>query len=154
MRIAAFFPLAVLATAACDHTTPTGGVVGTPPIRVGGNWSYSFVVTDGMMASCQAQGSFSVTQSQMGTGDQFNGLVQGVQNCLFGGETTEDALYGGVSLGEIAGESVRFTGLGCLHTGTASGNPATAMSGVATCSFSVPPETPARTFSGSWQASR
>lgn len=153
MRLCLLFVLAVLAVTACDH--PTASLTtGTPPIRIGGNWTYTFDVSDGMMASCQANASLTVTQSQMGTGDQFSGVATGVQNCLFGGETTEDNLYGGVGGGEIGGESVRFTGLGCLHQGSASGDPATHMGGTATCSFSVPPLTNPHTFTGTWEAFR
>ena len=157
MKISACFVLllAILAMTGCDSTTPSAGLSGTPPIRLGGNWAYTFNVSDGVMSTCQANATLQVNQSLMGTGDQFTGLLfQGVQVCLFGGERTEDPLFGGVSAGEISGESVRFIGLGCLHMGVASGNPPNHMEGVSSCSFSIPPETPPRTLTGTWEASR
>jgi hypothetical protein len=151
MKIYACFLLALFATTGCDNATATGAT-GIPPIRIAGTWTYTGEVSDpAMTASCQMTGTANLNQ----TNDTFNGLLNnGSQVCLFGGERTEDPLYGPVTAGEIGGESVRFRGAGCLHTGTISGSPANHMDGVFSCSFSLPPETPPRTFSGTWQANR
>ena len=154
MKMCALFLFAVLAMTACDHPSDSNGATGTPPIRIGGNWTYTFDISDGNMASCQANASLTVTQSQMGTGDQFTGTVLGSQSCLFGGDMTLDNLYGSVTAGEIGGAAVSFRGMGCFHTGAASGDPANSMSGSTTCSMSIPPETPPHTLTGTWTASR
>jgi hypothetical protein len=81
-------------------------------------------------------------------------LNNGVQLCTYGGEMYEDALYGSVSLGEIAGGTLRFMAAQCLHMGAISGSPANYLAGNMTCSFEMPPGTPAHAFSGTWEATR
>ena len=152
MKVWAFFPLlSIFAMVACDHTSPAGNFTGTPPIRIAGAWTYAGGLSDTIMASCQLNGTAILNQ----TNDQFTGLLlNGVQVCLYGGERYEDPLYGPVTAGEIAGESVRFMGAGCLHMGTISGSPANHMVGVFNCSFEMPPGTRAHAFSGTWEANR
>lgn len=153
MRIAAFFVLPVLATAACDSTSGMG-FGGTPPVRIGGNWTYSFdVIDESRQATCQARGNVNIVQTQIG--DQFTGGVSGVFSCMNGGEMTGDqtALVP-ISGGELTGMGLRFIAFGCIHLGAVSGDPPNHAFGTLECTFPVTEMGPTRPFSGTWEATR
>ena len=153
MKTCTFCLLAVLALAACDTVSDTNGATGTPPIRIQGNWTYSFDVVDETgEATCQTRGSIAINQTQ--AGDQFGGLISGVYSCTYGGDTNDQTAVLPISAGELSGLSVRFIAFGCTHLGAASGDPATSMSGGLTCTFPLTPGGPTRVFSGSWGANR
>ena len=137
--------------AACDNATSANGSVGIPPAKIAGQWKYTGGITDNSMASCHTTGTATINQ----TNDQFTGLMElGVETCMYGGEKSEDAIWGPIALGEVALDAVRFTSMGCLHMGAATGSPPNHMAGTISCSRSIPPETPPRTLTGTWEASR
>lgn len=149
---ALFFP-AVLALIACDQTSPTGGFMGTPPIRIAGTWTYQASVTDGVMADCQTHGTIQINQSQ--AGDQFSGILQGSQLCMNGGESSGDlSVYFPYSVGELSGQSVRFIAIGCTHLGALTGSPANHLTGNASCLLQVTEGGNPRMFTGTWEATR
>ena len=156
MKISGFLVLlpTVLGMAACDHTSPSEGLVGTPPIKIGGTWSYRFDVSEtSIMATCQARGT--VTFSPNAAGDQFTGFVSSIYSCFNGGESTGDVTaIVPVTSGELAGQAVRFIAFGCIQLGAFSGSPPNHAIGNLSCSFPITDFGPSLAFQGTWEASR
>ena len=157
MKITAFLVLlpTILAIAACDSVTPNQGFVGTPPLKIGGAWTYKLdVIDESGLATCQNHdGTLNINPT--GAGDTFTGNVRGVFSCMYGGESTGDFAIAAVTSGELTGESVRFIAYGCVHLGALSGSPPDHASGrVVNCSLGPAPDYPTRPFGGTWEASR
>jgi hypothetical protein len=157
MKISGFFILlvTVLAIAACDRASPIEGRVGTPPLKIGGAWTYKFDVIDQSgLATCQTHdGTLNINPT--GAGDSFNGNVRGVFACMLSGDSTGDFAIAAVTSGELTGESVRFIAYGCVHLGALSGSPPDHASGIVLdCSLGPAPDYPTRPFTGTWEASR
>jgi hypothetical protein len=158
MKISAFFIRlpTILAIAACDGVTPSQGFVGTPPLKIGGGWTYKLDVIDASgIATCQTYDG-TLTINPTAAGDTSNGNVRAPLSCTVGVDS--EGYYGisAVTAGELTGESVRFVAYGaCVHQGALSGSPPDHASGtVINCSFAPLPDYPARTFNGTWEASR
>ena len=157
MKITAFFVLlpTILAIAACDNVTPNQGFVGTPPLKIGGAWTYKFdVIDESGQAICQTHdGALNITPTA--AGDTFNGNVRGVLSCVLGGDSNGDFGIASVTGGELTGESLRFIVYGCVHLGAVSGSPPDHASGtVLNCSLKPAADYPTRSFTGTWEASR
>jgi len=155
MKVCAFFPLAALALAGCDTTSATGNFTGTPAIRIAGSWTYRFdVIEPSMMATCHlTRGTMTINQTQ--NGDQFTGGVSGDYACINGGEAPEPATaIVPVTVGELAGQGVRFIAFGCIHLGALTGSDANHFAGTLNCTFPLTEMGPAYPFSGTWEATR
>ena len=154
MRISTFLPFAIFAGTGCGDTTAPKGGTGTPALRISGSWTYTVTATDqGMMATCQANGT--VTFSQTDTGDQFGGGLAGMQTCIDGGVSTgAQTVIVPVSAGELAGAAVKFVALGCTHVGSVTGSPPNHFTGTVSCSLAVTEGGTPRPFTGTWEATR
>lgn len=156
MRSCAFFLpwvfLAVFTISACGEKSPTG-VSGTA-LRITGAWSYSVDAIDAsMMASCHAQGTLGLSQTD--AGDQFGGGLVGLQSCTDGGVSTGNMdVVVPVSAGELAGAAAKFDLLGCTHMGTVTGSPPSRVAGTVTCSLAVTEGGAPRPMTGTWVATR
>jgi hypothetical protein len=120
------------------------------PVDISGAWNFTVDISNStLLTACTATGTIDVTQS----GGQASGSYDQSVSCTGPAGTNQTSLSGVISGGKVSGTKVTFgDDGGCKYTGTATGDPATAMSGSVRCTLTV--NAASYLFSGTWSASR